>query len=325
MVDPLTAGAIAAPIIGGIMGGSAASSEAKRARRAYEAALAQIAGVRVPTVEEQQLVLERPELVGEYQAMLEQTPEELATQMAGVSTDPRLAQAQMQALQSLTERGEQGLSAMDRAAFDQLQRSVAQQEQSRQQGILQNMAQRGVGGSGMELAARLQSSQNAADRAQQEAMQLAAQSQQARLQALAQAGALGGNVRQQEFGEKSDVARAKDVMSQFNLQNQLANRQRNIEEQRRAQAANLGERQRIAEAQSGISREQEMANKGLIQQHFSNEMQRAQAMAGQQSNLGALAGQRAAATGQMYANIGSGVGSAFAGLATKKPGEERAL
>lgn len=310
-----------AAIGSGVMGSEAARGQTRSAERARKDALSALSNVYVPTVEEQQVALQNPELIGEYQAILEQNPDQLSTEMGGVSTDPRLAQAQMQYLEALGQQGQTGLTATDRNAFDQLQRGVASQEQSRQNAILQNMAQRGVGGSGMELAARLQSSQSGADRAQQESMALAAQAQQRALEAQAAAGGLAGQMRTQEFGEKSDIARAKDIMGQFNQQNQLATRRGNVQEQRQTQAGNLQMRQSMENQRTNTANEQEKLNKALLQQRFSNELGRAGGQAGQYNVMGNAAQQGAAATGQNIANIGGAVGSGLSAYFQNKDNE----
>lgn len=297
-----------------VAGADAARKQRSAGNRAYSNAISSLSDVYVPTVEEQELLLQHPELMGEYQSILEQSPEQLSTEMGGVSTDPRLAQAQMQYLQALGEQGQTGLTATDRNAFDQLQRGVASQEQSRQNAILQNMAQRGVGGSGMELAARLQSSQSGADRAQQESMALAAQAQQRALQAQAAAGGLAGQMRTQEFGEKSDIARAKDIMGQFNLQNQLATRRGNVQEQRGAQMTNLQAKQALENQRVATANEQEAHNKALLQKQYENQLNKFKPIAdiykGQAGSYSQAAGEAGKSAGQM----GSGVGGLLSGI-----------
>ena len=140
--------------------------------------------------------------------------------MEGVSTDPRLKQAQLAALASMQEIGNSGgMTATERAQLAKVQRDVAQADRGRREAILQNMRARGMGGSGMELLAQLQSSQAATDRASQSGLDIAGMAQQRALQALNQAGGMAGGIRGQDFGEQAQIAAARDAIAKFNAAN----------------------------------------------------------------------------------------------------------
>lgn len=140
--------------------------------------------------------------------------------MDGISTDPRLKQAQLAALASMQEIGSSGgMTATERAQLAKVQGEVAQADRGRREAILQNMRSRGMGGSGMELLAQLQSSQGATDRASQAGLDIAGMAQQRALQALTQAGGMAGGIRGQDFGEQSQIAAAKDAIAKFNAAN----------------------------------------------------------------------------------------------------------
>lgn len=220
-----------------------------------------------------------------------------------VQIDPRLKDAQMGALSKLQEMGGAGLTQEEKAQQMMMQRSVAGDAQARDKAILQNMAERGMGGSGSELIARLQGSQSAADRNAVSQAQLAGQAQNRALQSIAQAGQLGGQIRQQDYGQAAEAASAADRIAQFNAQNR-----------------------------AGAQQQQEMHNKGLIQQQFQNEMAKKQAVAAartgtaqagmQQAARTMQAGQAAAqgaaqersgALGALGTLAGAGVGAYFGG------------
>lgn len=311
-----TAGAIVAPIVGGMIGADQARGDERAASRARQAALAQFLGIDVPTVAEQEVDFLLPEFMGEYAPQTEEVVELGPTAMEGIALDPELRAAQMEALQGLSEIGEAGLTPGDVAAMRSLQRQVAGQEQARQEAILQEMARRGVAGSGQELAARLQSSQSAADRASEEANRMAQMAQARALEGITRAGSLGGQIRGQEFGEQADVATARDAISRFNAANQQSVRQRNVQAQQQAQLRNLQEQQRIAEQQTATKNLQQQYNKELIQQRFQNRMNRAAGAAGQYGGIAEDRSRAAQRTADMWAGIGRGVGTgigAFAG------------
>lgn len=322
--DPLSIGAVGLPIAGGILGNIFSGSDRKKQDEALQAALAAISGINVPTIEEQRIALEHPELVGEYQSVLEESPEALGRSgMEDIETDPRLRAAQMNALETLSRLGETGMTDTEAAQLDQIKRQAGASSQATQNQILQNLAQRGIAGSGQELAARMIAGQQQADLASQQGMQTAAQAQERALAAIAQAGSLGGQMRGQEFGEKSDVARATDSINQFNLQQRLGQRQRNVGEQRYTQNRNLTEKQRIADAGTAASNAQEEYNQQLIRQHYQDQLAKGQAMAGQQTGMANHHGQQAAATAGSWSQIGGGVGAGLGQLSQQQRDDDR--
>jgi hypothetical protein len=259
--------------------------------------------VGIPPMEAQKIVLERPELVGRLIA------EELGpSAMEDIGVDPRLKGAQMDVLAGFQELTETGLAPEDMAAYRQLGRTGAREEQARQRAILQGMQQRGTLDSGAQLAAQLASSQGAAERRQQEGERIAAEAAAARRSALAQTGQLGSQIRGQQFSEAAQKAQASDIINKFNV----ANRQQ-------VAGQNLAERQRIAEAQAASRNQQQLYNKQLIQQQFQNEMAKQGGIAGaysgtaqQQMQAAQLAKPKKSPWGTV---IGGAVGATAGGLA----------
>ncbi len=143
---------------------------------------------------------------------------------SGIETDPRLKQNQDNALSSLDEIIQGGgMNAQDKANIARMQSEVGQADRGRREAIQQNMGARGMGGSGMELLSQLQSSQAATDRASQSGLDIAGLAQSRALDAIAQSGNLSGAMRDQDFGEQSKVAQAKDAIAQFNAANANSN------------------------------------------------------------------------------------------------------
>lgn len=313
MAWPLVALAAAAAVGGAVKGGQAASEKEAQAAELRQKALDMIAGIRVPTVEEQKLMLEHPEIMGELQPLVEQTIQQGPSAMEGVSTDPRLQQAQMQALDELSGLSKGGLNESDKAALEQIRRGSAAQDQAKQGQILQEMQARGQGGSGAELIARLKSAQSSADRSQEAGLEQAQMAQQRALQALSQQGSLAGQVRGQQFGEQSDVARAKDMISQFNTQNQVGTQQRNIQSLNQAQSGNLANKQRVAEAGVNLNNQQQQYNKELIRQKYLDDMAKAETMGNIMNNQASAATAKGGREAGMWSNIGNSVSSGIMG------------
>lgn len=135
----------------------------------------------------------------------------------GISVDPRLKDAQMAALNQLAGVAKDGgMNAADKANLASIQSQTGQADRGRREAIMQNMQQRGFGGSGNELLAQLSSSQAATDRSAQEGLNVAGMAQQRALDAMLQGGNLAGGIRGQDFGEQSKIAQARDEVSRFN-------------------------------------------------------------------------------------------------------------
>lgn len=172
-----------------------------------------------------------PAQVQGYEASLIDMPEDVRAMgydpaLAGnsaaedIAVDPRLRQAQLDALAQLQDVGKQGgLTAQDKARIAQIESDTATADRGRRDAILQNMRSRGMGGSSQELLAQLQSAQAATDQANQSGLNVAGMAQQRALDAMAGAGQLGGQIRGQDFGEQSAVAQSRDAMSRFNTAN----------------------------------------------------------------------------------------------------------
>jgi len=305
MPAPLIGAGISA--IGGLLGNLFGSSERDAAERERKANLERIMGISLPTFEEQEIELERMRSAGELTPEMEDAISQEASKMEGVSADPRLQDTQYKVLDRLSKQGEEGLTAEDRAALNQVRREGARDQQSTQQSILAQMGARGAGGAGAELAAQLSSSQAGADRGSQESDRLAAMAQQRALQALSQSGTMATGMRGQEFGEKSDIARAQDEITRFNTANRQNVQQRNVASRNNAQAGNLSNAQNIMNQNVHLSNQQQMHNKALAQSQFDNRLKQAQAASGASQAVSAGHTANANAT----AALGSGVGAAL--------------
>jgi hypothetical protein len=142
------------------------------------------------------------------------------TAFDNVAVDPRLKDQQLASLAALEELADGGgMNASDRANLARIQSQTAQADRGRRDAIMQGMQRRGMGGSGAELLAQLQSSQAATDRASAEGMNVAGMAQDRALKALMEGGNLAGGIRTQDFGEQAQVAQARDAIAKFNAQN----------------------------------------------------------------------------------------------------------
>jgi len=266
-MDPITMSALAGlggPLLGGIFGGLLNNSDEKKAEEYQKKAFNVIEALKLPTLEEQQIALQGLVDAGDL------TPEMLETisldrsAMENVATDPRLRSAQMNALERLTQQGQEGLTAMDRLALTEISKENERATQARNASTLMNMAQRGMAGSGAELAAQLASNQSAAENAQSRGLNVAAQAQQRALEATMQGANLAGTMQGREFDQQSAVARAKDAINEFNARNRQNVAQYNVGNRNEAAKYNLADKQRISDSNVGLANQQQMYNKSLI-------------------------------------------------------------
>jgi hypothetical protein len=330
------AAAAAVQVVAGLMGQSAAAKDKRDAKKYMNEAAAEILKVMPPDPESQKVFFEQFRSAGILTPELEKALPEVQSEMSKVSTDPRLKDAQMSALQKLQRTAEGGLDVGDKASLQAVKDQATQQEKSQRQAILQNMAARGMAGSGAELASQMSAQQGAADRNARGGLEVAAQAQRRALEAAMQSGQLGGQIRGQDFEEQAQKARAVDAIRQFNAANSISMQQRNVDRNNNAQAANLGNAQDISNRNTGSLNQQKQINAGVSQQAYQNAMQKAQAVAAAKTAQGQQAAQQAQNTANQYAQGGSAIGqgvNAYANysnsqdqnallkeyLATKKP------
>lgn len=314
---PVTAGiAIGAPLVSGLLGNLFSGDDKRKQEDAMRQALANYSNINAPSPEEMKLLL------SQYQGQGELTPESLGTvnmadtQLQNIVQDQSLKDAQRKALQSLVDQGQNGFSDVDKAAMGQVRRQVAGDEKSNQAAILQNMQQRGIGGSGNELAAKLASSQGSANTEAMQAEQLLAQAQKNRLEALSQSGALAGDIGKTEFGQQAEIMSAQDRINQMRAANSQNVMGQNVSARNAAQQANLQQKQNIANMNTAESNRAQQYNKELLQQQFANKMGLANAKSGQELNQAAFYGQRAGDTQGMMGKLGAGAATAGAGIYT---------
>jgi hypothetical protein len=146
--------------------------------------------------------------------------------MEGVGTDPRLRNAQLAALAKLEEIGNSGgLTAQDRSRLAKIESDTNAADRGKREAILQNARARGMGGSSQELLASLQGAQASTDMQNSANLNVEAMAEQRALDALSQAGQLGGQIRGQDFGEGAQRADASDAIARFNAANTTQARQ----------------------------------------------------------------------------------------------------
>ena len=272
-------------------------------------------GLLTPNIEDMRLQLE--ELVS--QGTLSPEEAQIILQdpsaMESIQTDPMMKQAQMEALNELRGIGQSGgLNAQSKSRLARIAMDEDSQAKGRNDAIMSNMQSRGISGSGLEMANRMQNQQNAASNKSMRDMDVAALAEQQALQAIMQSGQLGGQMQQQDFNQQSQVANAQDAISRFNSQNRQQQNNLNVANRNNAQSANLVNAQNLSNQNVGTRNQEQIGNKNLLQQEFNNQVTR---RGGQQqnANLNAqIAGQNSAGSANAQnqtigtlATIGGGI------------------
>ena len=258
--------------------------------------------------------------------MGEYTPEQISAMEMSVSgleelgPDSKTVASQQESLDQLSEMAEGGLTEADMAGRRQIGRDVNQSAKARQKSILSQMAQRGVLGSGMELAAQLKGEQQSINAEAEASDRLIQQTEAARRSALQQKASLSGQMRGQESQESLNKYKAAKAIEEFNVRN----RQKDVMERNRAQQINLAAKQAQEDSRVNTANKQEQYNKALIQQQFQNQSQKASGLAGQYQVQGQAAlnaanqnAARQAGIGGAIANMAGAVGSSYQGDADK--------
>lgn len=219
------------------------------------------------------------------------------TELSKIQSDPILREAQMNALsrvQAIADQG--GLTAEDRARLADISRRQKVTEQGQRQAIAQNAAQRGIGGSGLELAQKVASQQEQANIAAQQGTDVAAEAQRRQMQAALEAGRLGGDIRSQEFNEAARRDEAQDLINKFN-----------VGAQNEAGLELARQRQRIAEQNVNLANQSRLYNIGRNQRAFENQLKIAAGKTGALQQIGAGASDR---EGRLTNLIGTGIQAA---------------
>ena len=253
--------------IGGAAGYLLGSDDPDAPKNPYE-------GIPLPVLKEinpvlyQQIARENPEL--------EQALSLGPSAMEGISTDPALRAAQLNALsrlQGISDAG--GKDAQFQADAARLLTDVNANLRGNQGAIQQNLATRGLSGGMTELVSRQQAAQEAANRQSQMGLDLNAQAQQRALQALMGSAELGGQMEQRQFGQQAQIAQAKDLINRFNVQNRQQISGANIDRTNMANQRNIESAQNVANKNVDVRNDANQYNLNIPQRQFENQMKRA--------------------------------------------------
>lgn len=234
-MDPITAVIMAvqtvAPLVAGAIGDALAAGDKAKAQELANDAITKYKDIIPPQLQK---------------AVAEQ---QQGTEFDNIASDPRLRQLQMQALDSLgSEVNAKGMTAEDRAAYQQAEAKAGSQEAGFRGALEQQMAQRGLGGVGA-YASALANQQGTVNRSAMQGVQIASDSRDRYLNAINQLGGMAGSVRGQDWSQAAQRATAQDAINKGNTALRWD-----------AQQYNLGLPQQNFENQMGLANAQSNAD-----------------------------------------------------------------
>lgn len=291
-MDDLWGGLISAgsSVLGSIISSNAADDASDRASQISSASAATLAdrNAKVDAAVAKLTSLTPPNLLNYITPYQKQviagtlTPEEAImkmqedTKLAGITVPQVLLDAQRNALSSIQKiANEGGLTAIDKAQLNDIQTQQAARSAAEQGAIIDNAQQRGVSGSGLEMAARLNSQQGAANTAATSGMTVAANAQARALQAIKDSASMASTQRDQDYAEKAKAAAAQDAINNFNTSFANQTSAANTAARNNAQAANLSNAQSISNANANTSNVEAAAKAAAAQQQWTNQFNQA--------------------------------------------------
>lgn len=207
------------------------------------------------------------------------------TEFDNVNVDPNVLAAQNDALNELINLSEaKGLNAIDQQALQEITNAENVNLKGQQDAIMQNAMERGVYGSGLEMAQRLQAAQSAANRMNNQDMDVMSQAQQRALEALSGYGNLSTQMRNQSFNEQAERARAQDAINQYNTNNMKETDKGNVDlrndvSQKNTDIYNKQQDSNVDSAQSIFNNKKDIAaletNQYATNQNATNEKRKA--------------------------------------------------
>lgn len=169
------------------------------------------------------------------------TPHQDSSEMWNIQGDQELSDMEMLALKELEEQSQDGLSARDKADLAKMEGNTNRQHAGRLGAVQQRMADRGLGGSGMDFALQQQAAQDATEMQAIAALEKEAMAQTGRRDATSRMGKMAGDMNTRGLDLAARKAQAQDVINRFNTGSDLETiRYNNDVKNRQAEYNNTG-------------------------------------------------------------------------------------
>lgn len=258
--------------------------EESSSSKQYQSSIKAFDKIPLPTEQELTLALQRMVQLGQITPEMATTMYQQNSELYKATTDPKLYNAQLESLSSLQDISKnEGLTAMDRAQLNDIDIQEATRLRGEQEALQNSMASRGISGSGQELASRMIAEQGAADRQSAQGVNVAALAQKRALDAISQSGTLAGSMREQDFSEQSQKAKAQDAINQFNTQMKQQTENTNVAARNQSQTQNLNQAYNIQKTNLEQSNRERESAADAAQKDFENRYRVTAGKAGQSS------------------------------------------
>lgn len=250
-----------------------------------------------------------------------------------ISPDQGAVNAEMSALKQMEARGLTGMTPEDEADLFRAQMSANRSNRGRLGAIQNDMASRGMRGSGLDAVMQLQAAQDASEREALAAIEAAGQASNRRMQAQNTAAVMASRMRGESFDEQSAKANAQDLISRFNANAQQLAQQRQMDARNQAAQQNWARRNQASDQTTAARNQRQDRNIEVMQnanqmgynaatqaenRRLQEEAEKRRRNAAKWQAIGALAGAGAgyAAGGDMKsAGQGAKIGEASGALA----------
>lgn len=248
-----------------------------------------------------------------YEAEEIYDPEQMSeTELRDILGNNAMRAEQLQARQMLEDIASSGgMTAIDRARLSEIQNQIGSQERGSRERIKQDMAQRGLYGSGVELASQLQNQQGASQSASLAGSQVAADAQARAYDAILRGGEMAGNIESIDYNRLAQAAQAQDAINQYNNQNRNAALTQDWQNKQGIRNMNVSSENQLKQQNQDLLNQQQYyntVNKPMAQYG----MQSQQAQAAQQglTNQAGLSQQQNTNQSNFWSNV---IGAGFQG------------
>lgn len=229
-----------------------------------------------------------------------------------VQEDPALREAQLRAALGMEQISEEGLPLQDRLLADEAQRAISQEFNRANESIIRNLAARGRGGGGTELAARLAAAESGAELARGMGSDLAQQAIMNRVQALRDSERMHGDIRAQDARTAALNADVENNFTKWLSELQTTAAMNAARARERAQDYNIRNAQRIRDtnvlSRYDTARENQQRMNDLQDRLFAARYDKARGMTGALDKVAEAQRAREVAKQQNVRSIAGGTG-----------------
>lgn len=252
------------------------------------------------------------------------TAEQLGSRDAlqDINLDPRLKQAKMNSLDTLSKIAGAGFTPDELNAMQQQRSAREADTTAKMKQIQQSMDMRGVGNSDLNQAQQMMEAQSGANRGAADARDMQAQAFRRSLQAITDSGNLASNYENSDYSRQQNLANAQNSRELTNLNQRANTNNNNVNRFNEALATNVGRQNSVLDKNVAINNSMQDQNNNLAQNKFSNQITKAQGQSGANTADMGMSQRSIDNNNSMWGNLASGamqIGAAYGQNNKKKP------